>query len=71
MFKLEWLGEIKEDGTEIYGHTVATSKTLAGVRKYANLKKLTDWEYRIEEIGYEIIHGVKVPIIINEFKIKP
>ena len=30
-FDLRWLGEIKEDGTEIYGHTVASSKTVSGL----------------------------------------
>jgi len=71
-FDLRWLGEIKEDGTEIYGHTVASSKTLSGIRKYAALKKITDYDHNIEEIGGEWCGGiVEVETVIAEHKIKP
>lgn len=33
-FDLVWLGEIKENGDEDFGCTIASSKTLEGVRRY-------------------------------------
>lgn len=72
-FDLVWLGEIKEDGTEDFGHTVASSKTLNGIRKFAKLKKITDNDHRIDEIGGENIHGLSFQVeeTIREHKIKP
>ena len=70
-FDLRWLGEIREGGTEDFGHTIASSKTLSGIRKYANLKKITDDDsFSIEEIGYELIEGLKIETIVAENKIK-
>jgi hypothetical protein len=70
-FDLYWLGEIKEDGTEDAGRTVASSKTLAGIRKYAKMKKLTDWEHTINEIGGEMCGGFNLETTITEHKIQP
>jgi hypothetical protein len=70
-FDLVWLGEIKEDGTEDFGHTVASRKTLEKIRKFADSKEITDWDHRIDEIGYEVIQGVKVETTIREHRIKP
>ncbi len=69
-FDLVWLGEIKEDGTEISGHTVASEKTLDKLREIAGKNKITDFDHRIDEIGYELISGIKIETVVSEHKIK-
>lgn len=66
----DWKAEMKDDA-EDFGCTVATGKTLAGIRKYANMKGITDWDHTIEEVGTELISGLTVPAVIATHKIKP
>lgn len=70
-FDLVWLGEIHEDGTEEYGYSVGTSKSLVGIRKYARMKKLTDNDHVIEEIGPEVIGTYNVEDVIATHRINP
>lgn len=70
-FDLYWMGEIKEGGIEVMGKTVASSKTLPGIRKYARMKKITDDDHVIHEIGPEKIGGFILENVVAEHKIKP
>ena len=69
-FELVWNGEIREDGSENHGHVVATRKTLEKIRSFAESKEITDWDHHIDEIGYEVIGGIKVETTVNEYRIQ-
>lgn len=68
-FDLVWLGEIKEDGTEETGYTVASAQTLEEIRLIAGEKGITDWDHRIDEIGPERVGGFTLEGVVKEHKI--